>query len=257
MAFHITIRQDKSEQVRVHGLIAVAAGKQFGGFSCFNLLAEVVVHLQYMHICVCVHLHVHLLFAYSFAPVHSKRWAHRLVPNCYGDRWWRRILCLAQVLHFCSSPKPWDSDAKKGDLEQKLGAVVWFCDDNRWPLGNPFQPKGYNVGFCNFLIGWFALFFPNVSNKLLKNILTTLVCWHPLRAPRIWWEHYLRSQIPFWCGEICWISEKLLRFTKSTNGRNSFLCVRSTADWLSCCTDLCGICNCWWGMMGHFTTLSW
>lgn len=29
-----------------------------------------------------------------------------------------------QVLHFCSSPKPWDPDAKKGDLEQMLGAPV-------------------------------------------------------------------------------------------------------------------------------------
>ena len=25
-----------------------------------------------------------------------------------------------KVLHFCSSPKPWDPDAKKGDLEQTL-----------------------------------------------------------------------------------------------------------------------------------------
>ncbi|CAL1155613.1 unnamed protein product [Cladocopium goreaui] len=44
--------------------------------------------------------------------------------------YWKSVAPV-KVLHFCSSPKPWDSDAKKGDLEQ------------------------------------------------------------------IWWEHYLRSQIPF------------------------------------------------------------
>ena len=28
-----------------------------------------------------------------------------------------------EVLHFCSSPKPWESKAPKGDLEQFLGAT--------------------------------------------------------------------------------------------------------------------------------------
>lgn len=139
------------------------------------------------------------------------------------------------------------------NLEQWFGSAMITV--GHWGIWNtmeyPCQPKGYNVGFCNFLIGW-LVFFPNISNKLLKNILTTLVCWHPLRAPRIWWEHYLRSQIPFWCSEICWISEKSLHFTKSTNGRSSFLCVRSTADsadWLSCCTvAFATVDGAWWGI---------
>lgn len=71
MAFHITIRQDKSEQVRVHGLIAVAAGKQLAGFlvsiywrrllfTC-NICTFVCV---YIYMCTyCLHIHLHLSIA--------------------------------------------------------------------------------------------------------------------------------------------------------------------------------------------------
>ena len=179
-----------------------------------------------------------------------------------------------KVLHFCSSPKPWDPDAKKGDLEQTLERwrstsmvrCVWwtvssytkecfrlarlyitiFCvwrfffkitegrsvqsmkasptsvtDGNElssmfpWACHYTSQSDVLHVSQEGFFgTTWIYL---NGSLTLDQNHNGQCLgqCWflktppgtsvhekilNPHRhclAPRIWWEHYLRSQVPF------------------------------------------------------------
>lgn len=138
MAFHITIRQEKSEQVRVHGLISLGiyAHLCVCTFTCAPTVCIFICTCPYARDGHTVWFQIVMVTDGDAAPCASRR--------CY-------TFALHQS-HGIPMPKKVTSNR---NLEQWFGSAMITV--GHWGIWNtmeyPCQPKGYNVGFCNFLIG--------------------------------------------------------------------------------------------------------